>query len=244
MKEITQSRTFRIPEGLLGELGKIATKNNTSINKFIVISCSYIINEINEGVMDYEDLNETYNTLLDKSNRRDRSGGKETMDKCKQGVFVRNVINGTEGLVVGKMFWIYGCEKVVVSPKKMSENYIFGDSYYAKYIISEEFLELTGEPSNYEQEFVKPDIEKWFGKKCRDKVTGLEGICIACTTTLFSADQYALERLNKKGRPEHEWFDEGRLEIIGDGVKVKDVESSRPGGSFLSLPSFALPTLT
>ncbi len=161
---------------------------------------------------------------------------------CKQGVYVKNVINGQEGLVIGKIIWLYGCEKLIIAPKAVNQNNLIFDGYQARYISSEEYLELTGETSQFEKEFEEPEVNKYFGKKCRDKVTGLEGICIACTTALFSSDQYALERLNKKQKPVHEWFDEGRLEIIGDGVNAEDVASPSPGGSRLTLPSYTLPS--
>lgn len=160
---------------------------------------------------------------------------------CKQGVYVRNMVNGIQGLVIGKIIWMYGCEKLLIAPKEVNQNIMVFDNYQTRYITSEEYLELTGEESPFEREFVEPNISKWFGMKCRDKVTGLEGICIACSTALFSADQYAIERLNKKQVPVHEWFDEGRLEIIDSGVNVEDVSSSRPGGSYLSLPAFDIP---
>ena len=162
---------------------------------------------------------------------------------CKQGVFVKNQINGTEGLVTGKIIWMFGCEKLIVIPKDINEKSFLFDSSQFRHIVSEEFLELTEESSPFEREFEQPATEKWFGKKCRDKVTGLEGICIACTTSLFSSDQYLLERLNKKSIPVNEWFDEGRLEIIGAGITAEEVSSSRPGGTNTSLPVISIPAI-
>ena len=160
---------------------------------------------------------------------------------CKQGVYVRDLVNGQEGLVVGKVIWMFGCEKLIITPKEHNPNQLIIDGYQHKLISSEEYLELTGEPSQFEQEFPSPNTEKWFGKKCRDKVTGWEGICIACQTALFNSDHYALEKLNKKGHPESEWFDEGRLEIIEEGIGTEDVQSSRPGGADIPLPKFSTP---
>ena len=151
------------------------------------------------------------------------------------------MVHGTEGLVVGRVIWLYGCEKMVLSPKELNLSSILPD-YQVRFMASEEYLELTGEKSPYERDFPPVNTDKWFGKKCRDKVTGIKGICIACTSSLFSADQYALEWKNKKGKSEHEWFDEGRLEIIGDGVTASEVASPRSGGgSDLRIPHMDLP---
>ncbi len=161
---------------------------------------------------------------------------------CKQGVYVKNLVNGTEGLSIGKITWMFGCSKIVIMPKEFNSNGIF-DSFSARRMVSEEYLELTGEESPFERDFPAANTEKWFGKKCRDKVTGIEGICIACTVSLFSSDQYCLEWINKKGRSEQEWFDEGRLEIIGAGINAEEVSTSRPGGTDLNLPTYRLPLM-
>ncbi len=160
---------------------------------------------------------------------------------CKQGVYVKHLVNGTEGLVIGKVIWMFGCEKMVMMPKDFNPNGIL-DNFAQRRMASEEYLELTGEESPFERDFPIPNTEKWFGKKCRDKVTGIEGICIACMEALFSADQYCLEWKGKKGRPQQDWFDEGRLEIIDDGITAGEVSSSSPGGSDLELPMYCLPS--
>ncbi len=182
-----------------------------------------------------EDIYEYYNNILNAEKRR------KTMERgtCKQGVYVRDLVSGQEGLVVGKVIWMFGCEKLIITPKEYSPNLI--DGYQPKRILSEEYLELSGEPSQFEREFPSIKTDKWFGKKCKDKVTGWEGICIACQTTLFNSDSYALERLNEKGNPEREWFDEGRLEIIEEAITTEDVQSSRPDGADIPLSKFSTP---
>ena len=159
---------------------------------------------------------------------------------CKQGVFVKNVISGIEGFVAGRLIWMYGCEKMIILPRKPDNSSLI-PNHQPRYIWSEEYLELIDEKSPYEQEFSPVNTEKWFGKKCRDKVTGTEGICVACMSCLFSADQYILQWAKKNGKTEEEWFDEGRLELISDGVNPDDITSPRPGGSDIILPKPPLP---
>ncbi len=160
-----------------------------------------------------------------------------------QGVFVRNKINGLEGMIVGKIIWMYGCEKYIIAPKEENRNNLLFTNYHERVVVSEGFLEFTDEISDLECEFEHPDTEKWFGKLCRDKVTGIKGICVACTTALFNADQYLLEWLGPNDSPKSEWFDEGRLEIIGDGIDTADVSSAKPGGADVYLPIVATPSI-
>ena len=149
---------------------------------------------------------------------------------CRMGMFVRNRIDGFEGCVIGKVYWLFGCDRILLFPKKRSENALVPNE---KVMLSEELLErVSCEEEWEEKEFVKPDLEKYFGMLCHDKVTGFEGVAIGCVTSMFSSDSYALEPLAKKNKKlgSYEWFDVGRLEIIERHVTPKQVSVSRPGG--------------
>ena len=63
------------------------------------------------------------------------------------------------------------------------------------------------------------------GVKAREKVTGFEGIITARGQYLTGCDQYLLvPGLTEKGQPgESHWFDENRLEVIGEGVELTPV---------------------
>ena len=69
------------------------------------------------------------------------------------------------------------------------------------------------------------------GKFARDKITGFEGTVIAKISYLFGCAQYNLVPKAKEGKLEDgQWFDEGRIEIIGDGVKPEEVKAEKNGG--------------
>lgn len=74
------------------------------------------------------------------------------------------------------------------------------------------------------------------GKVGKDKVTGFRGIIIGEAKYLFGCTQYGLAAQTfdpEKGkRGETEWFDEGRIEIIGEGIKASDVQVERPGADY------------
>ena len=69
------------------------------------------------------------------------------------------------------------------------------------------------------------------GKKGEDKITGFKGIITAKCTYLYGCNQYGLTpTVNKDGKTGDTcWFDEGRIKIIGAGVKPKDVQVENPG---------------
>ena len=76
------------------------------------------------------------------------------------------------------------------------------------------------------------------GKKARDKISGFEGVITGRAQYLTGCDQYVLAPPIKNGEMQKsEWFDEGRIEVIGEGVSAEDVAGPRPGGPQRDAPS-------
>lgn len=70
------------------------------------------------------------------------------------------------------------------------------------------------------------------GKLAKDKVTGFQGIVTGRAQYLTGCTQYVVvPPVAVGGGFQHgEWFDEGRLEVVGDGVSVADVAGPTAGG--------------
>lgn len=70
-----------------------------------------------------------------------------------------------------------------------------------------------------------------FGSKAKDKVTGFSGIITGRSIWMYGCDQYCITpSVDKEGKlMEGKWFDEGRLEIIGKGIKPADVRTAYNG---------------
>ncbi len=69
------------------------------------------------------------------------------------------------------------------------------------------------------------------GQKAKDVITGFEGIIIGKCDYLYGCSQYGLvTKLDKDGKKiDVEWFDEGRIRIIGKGVLPKSVIAEKNG---------------
>jgi hypothetical protein len=76
------------------------------------------------------------------------------------------------------------------------------------------------------------------GKKGKDKITGFEGIIIGRAEYLTGCTQYGLagSLVNGEIKPA-EWFDEGRIEITGNGVLPEEVKTPVNGGPNRDAPS-------
>ena len=70
------------------------------------------------------------------------------------------------------------------------------------------------------------------GKRARDKVTGFEEIITSRTNYLFGCVGYSITAPVKDGEGKiiSHVFDEGRVEILGEGVTPESVQVEKPGG--------------
>lgn len=70
------------------------------------------------------------------------------------------------------------------------------------------------------------------GQEARDKITGFKGILIGRADYLFGCSQYAITpKANEAGETKDtQWFDEGRIEIIGPGITPEEVRAEVNGG--------------
>lgn len=69
------------------------------------------------------------------------------------------------------------------------------------------------------------------GQEARDKITGFKGIITGRAQYIYGCDQYCLVPPAKDGQLEAtQWFDEGRIRVIGKGVSPENVRVERPGG--------------
>lgn len=86
-----------------------------------------------------------------------------------------------------------------------------------------------------EDQIVNTDRIRNLGKQAKDKVTGFEGIITAYAIHLYGCNSYFITPKAVNGeRKDSGWFDEGRIEIIGEGIQAKEVQTDRPGGEELA----------
>lgn len=141
----------------------------------------------------------------------------------------RDKITGAVGVCVERIVWAFGCDKYVLRtafcPEKEIKqvNIVCDDK-------SLEILDTVVEIDPSRDEFGNQNT--FFGHICRDKVTGFQGICTGRITALYSSDMYCLDPRAKKKviQRKSEWFDEGRIEVIGEGIKIDDITLDKPGG--------------
>ena len=81
-------------------------------------------------------------------------------------------------------------------------------------------------------------MDNFLGKKAKDKITGFEGIITSKHIYLTGCNQYGIQPpIDKDGKvPDKGYFDEGRIEIIGDGIRAESVSADENGCDFREHP--------
>ena len=73
------------------------------------------------------------------------------------------------------------------------------------------------------------------GEAYTDSITGFTGIAVSMHTYLYGCVRYTLERLDKDGKIQDEWFDEQRLVPVSNDTPVAPRATS--GGDRPSPPA-------
>ena len=145
----------------------------------------------------------------------------------------RDIVSGFEGICTSVVEWMYGCQQYTLQPRSDSASRKEKPSlFYAKQ------LELVNEGISDKIEAPSFNPPALFGKECVDKVTGIHGMCIGRTVSLFSGPQYILEIQpeDHEKASRYEWMDEGRLEPAEHPTREidpKTVQGDKPGSGFL-----------
>ncbi len=77
------------------------------------------------------------------------------------------------------------------------------------------------------------------GCRARDTITGFTGIVTGMAQYITGCDQVLLKpKVDEKGADVNGcWYDDGRLEYVDKGVKLKDVQGDKPGGPQSDAPT-------
>ena len=69
------------------------------------------------------------------------------------------------------------------------------------------------------------------GKKAVDKITGFSGILTGHAKHLYGCDTYGITPpMDKDGKLINtQWFDEGRIQIVGNGIFPEEVTGTKNG---------------
>ncbi len=82
-------------------------------------------------------------------------------------------------------------------------------------------------------------IKFQLGVRLKDKITGFTGVAVGRAEYLTGCTQYGLcPPATDSKMNDNQWFDEGRLEYVDQGINEVDVRGSKNGGPNRDAPRF------
>ena len=94
----------------------------------------------------------------------------------------RDIVSGFEGICTGKVEWMYGCTQYILAPKVESTS----KKEYSSTFFEKQLEEVDAGISDRVEAPVVGE-QRFFGKECVDKVTGIRGMCIGATSGFSTA---------------------------------------------------------
>lgn len=134
------------------------------------------------------------------------------LDDIPLGAEVKDRVSGAQGIVIERAAHISGCDRVVV--REVDDTPMKGDKAHlfpTQVEVIEEDTEFTEERDNAIIECDHIEL----GYEVRDHVTGFTGVAIAINVGMMKTPD-VLVSTDDGGETNVEWFDDVRLEQLGD----------------------------
>lgn len=144
--------------------------------------------------------------------------------KFSLGREAQDTITGLVGIITARVEYLFGCNTYEITPRSLE-----GGKKQETEWLDEGRIIITGEGVKAQ---VKSTFRHELGLKAEDKITGVRGILVGRIEHLYNCNSYGIAPRKKGGGKKlaTEWFDEGRIEIKGNGIKAEEVQTVRPGG--------------
>ena len=150
------------------------------------------------------------------------------------GRIIKDKITLREGLCTGTLDWMFGCRSYIAQLRSKDQD---GKENISDREISipESCVEIVDPVPAIDAGFPEEEKPKFFGKICRDKITGYEGMCIGRYWNFYAEKQYCIQaKYSKKKlrKPASMWLDEGRIEVLTSEMEIdpKEVQTEHRGG--------------
>lgn len=155
----------------------------------------------------------------------------QTKFKYPMNVVAKDSISGFEGVVIARNAHLFGCAQYGLAPKELGSD---GSPRKTEYF-DESRIEILDnskavEGSNdYQDIYLIP-----LGTEVKDKVSSFQGKVLMVIENLHNCNQYYVEPpVDKDGKPrDGQFFDEGRLTVVGKGIAPEEVAAPKRGSVF------------
>lgn len=145
------------------------------------------------------------------------------------GVKAKDPISGFEGIITARAQHMFGCSTYGLAPTSLGgDGQVKKTEYFdeSRIEILDNGIAPEGQENCFDKIFLYP-----MGKEAKDKLTGLSGKIVYRVEYLHGCNGIGLlPVVDKDGKTrESELFDEGRIEIIGEGIDPTTVQTPKRG---------------
>jgi hypothetical protein len=155
----------------------------------------------------------------------------QTKFKYPMNVIAKDTISGYEGAIIVRNAHLFGCAQYGLAPQELASD---GTPKKTEYF-DESRIEILDETNAvYGENEYNKIFTVLLGSEVQDKVSGFEGKALVVIENLHNCNQYWVEPpVDKDGKPrDGQWFDEGRLTVVGKGITPEEVASPKRGSVF------------
>ncbi|TVY09911.1 hypothetical protein [Paenibacillus cremeus] len=146
-------------------------------------------------------------------------------------VVAKDSVSGFEGIIIARNAHLFGCAQYGIAPQELASDGTPKKTEYfdeSRIEIVDDSKAVHGE-DEYQKIYAIP-----LGTEVQDKVSGFRGKVLVVIENLHNCNQYWVEPpVDKDGKPrDGQWYDEGRLSVVGKGIAPEEVAAPKRGSVF------------
>lgn len=155
----------------------------------------------------------------------------QTKFKYPLNAVAKDIITGFTGIIVNRTAHLFGCSQYGLAPQELSAD---GSPRNTEHF-DEARIEIVDDSNAiYGDDEFNSIFSIPLGTEVRDKVSEYQGKVLVNVENTHNCNQYYVELpIDKDGKMQGgAWFDEGRLSVIGEGIKPEEVAAPKRGSVF------------
>lgn len=155
----------------------------------------------------------------------------QTHFKYPMNAIAKDVVSGFQGVIIVRSAHLFGCAQYGLAPQELAAD---GSPRKTEYFDEARIEIMDNSNAVYGEDEYKYIFTIPMGTEVEDKVSGFKGKVLVVNEYQHNCSHYYVEPpVDKDGKPrDGMWIDEGRLIVVGDGIKPEEVAAPKRGSVF------------
>ena len=155
----------------------------------------------------------------------------QTKFKHSVNAIAKDKVSGFQGTIIARNAHLFGCAQYGLAPQELGTD---GSPKQTEFFDEARIEILDNKNAVHSEDEYKGIFTIPLGTEVIDKVSEFQGKILMVVEYLHNCSSYYVEpKVDKDGKPrEGQFFDEGRLDVIGKGIMPEEVASPKRGSVF------------